>query len=87
MLRGRATIASNKSFSMIKNYVRTGWESYHIVDGAALVYPKARIPAEFLTQPKEIEFVGERFLVPNPPEEYLRLKYGERWKEPRRSGE
>ena len=38
------------------------------------------------TQPREIEFLGEKFLVPNPPEECLRPKYGAEWMVPRKSG-
>ena len=52
-----------------------------------LVYPSQAIPLRMLTQPKEIAFLAEGFLVPNPPEEYLRLKYGEAWRTPKRAGE
>ena len=75
-----------QAYSMMKDYVRIGWESYRIIDGSISVYPKTRIPATFFTQPKEITFLGEQFLVPNPPEEYLRLKYGEEWMVPKGPG-
>ena len=75
-----------QAYSMMKDYVRTGWECYRIIDGSISVYPATRIPATFFTQPKTITFMGEQFLVPNPPEEYLRLKYGEEWMIPKRAG-
>ena len=46
-----------------------------------------QIPAEYVLNPKEILYLGENFLVPNPPEEYLRLKYGAEWKIPKRAGQ
>jgi hypothetical protein len=77
---------TNRSFSMIKDYVRTGWECYRIVGESVWVYPMTEIPARLFLQPREITFLGERFLVPDPTEEYLRLKYGEEWQTPKRSG-
>ena len=68
---------NSRSFSMMKDYVRTGWDCYHINDESVWVYPRTQIPAKLFTEPKEIEFVNEKFLVPNPPEEYLRRNYGE----------
>ena len=75
-----------QAYSMMKDYVRTGWESYSIIDDSISVYPKTQIPASFFTEPKEITFLGERFLVPDPPEGYLRLKYGEEWMVPKGPG-
>jgi hypothetical protein len=75
------------SHSIIKDYVRVDWSCSFVVDGNLYVYPGIPIPANFFTDPKEVEFLGERFLVPNPPEEYLRLKYGAEWMVPKKAGE
>jgi hypothetical protein len=75
------------SHSIIKNHVRVDWSCSFVVDGSLYVYPGIPIPANFFTLPKEIEFLGEKFLVPNPPEEYLRLKYGAEWMVPKKAGE
>jgi hypothetical protein len=83
---GGGTSRDVRAHSMMKDYVRIGWECYRIVGGSISVYPATNIPATFFTQPKEITFVGEKFLVPNPPEEYLRLKYGEEWMVPKGPG-
>ena len=82
-----ASPGDHPSFSMIKDWVRTGWDCYVSEKETVVVYPKQEIPLRLLRQPKEITFLGERFLVPNPPEEYLRLKYGEAWRTPKRTGE
>ena len=77
---------SEIGMSTMKDYMRIGWECMRIIDDSIWVYPRTRIPANLFTQPKEIEFLGEKFLVPNPPEEYLRLKYGEEWMVPKQAG-
>ena len=76
----------HQAFSMIKDYVRMGWDCYQNDGDSVLVYPKTVIPLGLLLNPREITFLGERYLVPNPPEEYLRLKYGEAWRTPKRAG-
>tara|TARA_B100000315_G_C14446389_1_gene527003 strand:+ start:89 stop:1021 length:933 start_codon:yes stop_codon:yes gene_type:complete len=70
----------------IKDHVRLTVEFIRIIDDSVYAYPGVRFPAIMFTQPKEIEFLGEKFLVPNPPEEYLRLKYGPEWVSPRKPG-
>jgi hypothetical protein len=77
----------NRSFSMIRDWIRIGWDCDPIMDGNIYVFPGIAMPAELFTNPKAIEFLGEKFLVPNPPEEYLRLKYGEEWMVPKKAGE
>ena len=76
----------SKNRMTIKDLVRLSMEFVRIIDGNIYAYPGIQLPARLFTQPKEIEFLGERFHVPNPPEEYLRLKYGEEWKVPKKAG-
>ena len=75
------------SHSVIKDYARVDWSCSLVVDDNVYSYPGIPVPARFFTHPKEIEFLGEQFNVPNPPEEYLRLKYGSEWMIPKKSGE
>ena len=43
------------------------------------------LPAELfrLTEDYFVTFLGRRFRVPNPPEEYLKIRYGKVWKTPK----
>lgn len=43
--------------------------------------PLISSPAKFYEKPEEIEFKGEKFLVPSPVEDYLSYSY-EDWKDP-----
>lgn len=72
---------------IIKESIRIDWNCYRVLDNAVFMYPGIRIPVRFLTNLKEIEFLGKRFLVPNPPEEYLEVKYGPDWRIPKQAGD
>ncbi len=77
----------SKTRMTVKNEVRLSIEFLRIVDDQIHAYPGIWFPSNMFTEPKEIDFLGDKFLVPNPPEEYLRLKYGENWTTPRKAGE
>jgi hypothetical protein len=69
----------------LKSGIRVDWHGRWIIDGSTYTYPGVRIPAELFQDLKEIDFLGERFLVPNPPEEFLRMKYGPDWMTPKQT--
>ena len=72
--------------NFIKDGIRVDWTCHHIVDGKAYEFPGVELPLSIFEHPREIEFIGEKFRIPDPPEEYLRLKYGPEWRTPKGPG-
>ena len=68
---------------MIKSALRMDLTFFRIIDDNIFHFPLIWIPARLFANLKEIEFMGGRYLVPNPPEEYLRSKYGPNWITPK----
>ncbi len=75
------------SVDLKKDGVQMDWTCYRIIDGSIYQWPVLKIPASLHENLKEIEFLGTTFMVPNPPEEYFRLKYGDDWMTPKQAGE
>ena len=72
--------------AMMKSNIRIDWTCYRIVGDNIIHFPGVPIPVNLLTRLKEIEFAGDNFLVPNPPEDYLSAKYGPNWMISKSSG-
>jgi len=71
---------------VVKESIRADWTCHRIIGDSVFQYPGVRTPLELFTKLKEIDFIGEKFLVPNPPEEYLEIKYGPNWATPKGPG-
>jgi len=71
---------------VVKESIRADWTCHRIIGESVFQYPGVRTPLELFTKLKEIDFIGEKFLVPNPPEEYLETKYGPNWATPKGPG-
>ena len=85
-----ATIAQDKlniSVSMQKSGMQVDWTCYRIFGDVIYQWPVIKIPVALYEDLKEIDFLGEKFFVPNPPEEYLLLKYGPEWMIPKQAGD
>ncbi len=74
------------SVDMQKSGIQLDWTCYRIIGDSIYQWPVVKIPVSLHTDLKTIDFLGEKFLVPNPPEEYFRLKYGPDWMTPKRAG-
>ncbi len=74
------------SVELTKSGTPMDWTCYRIIDDSIYQWPVVKIPVSLHTDLREIDFLGEKFFVPNPPEEYLRLKYGPEWMIPKRAG-
>ena len=72
---------------MMKSSTRVDLTFFHIIDDHIFHFPYIWIPARLFANLKEIDFMGEKYPVPNPPEEYLRTKYGPNWITPKQDYE
>ncbi len=74
------------SVALVKDGIRTDWTCHYLIDGRLYEFPGVELPVRVYQNLAEIEFIGERFRVPNPPEEYLAAKYGPDWRTPKGPG-
>ena len=74
------------SCALVKDGLRTDWTCHLLIDGRVFEFPGVELPVHVYHDLAEIEFVGERFRVPNPPEAYLEAKYGPDWRTPKGPG-
>ena len=78
--------ALHLSVDLKKFGIQMDWTCYRIIDDSIYQWPVIKIPVSLHVNLKPIKFLGETFMVPNPPEEYLRLKYGPNWMTPKEAG-
>jgi LicD family len=71
---------------IMKHRIRIDWQCYKVVKGTIAHYPGVPFPVELFEQLSEVDFIGDTYMVPSPPEEYLRYKYGPDWETPKQVG-
>ena len=69
--------------TLLKDNMRADLLFHRVIDEQIYHWPGIWFPVKLFKQLKEIAFIGQTFLVPNPPEEYLRIKYGPDWQTPK----
>ena len=74
------------SVDLKKFGIQMDWTCYRIIDDSIYQWPVIKIPVSLHVNLKPIKFLSETFMVPNPPEEYFRLKYGPNWMTPKEAG-
>jgi hypothetical protein len=74
------------SVKIFKYRIRIDWQCYRVVDGTIAHYPGVPFPVHLFEELTPVDFIGDQYLVPSPPDEYLTLKYGPDWRTPKRVG-
>ena len=70
----------------MKYRIRIDWQCYRVVKGTIAHYPGVPFPVSLFTELEEVDFIGGKYRVPSPPEEYLKYKYGPNWVTPKQAG-
>jgi len=71
---------------IMKYRIKIDWQCYRVVKGTIAHYPGVPFPVSLFSELTPVEFIGGHYLVPSPPEEYLRYKYGPDWVTPKQVG-
>lgn len=77
----------NSYIQVVKYSTLVNWTCFRVRDDHIEQFPSLNTPFSFFTNLKEITFLNEKYYVPNPPEEFLRFKYGDEWNVPKKTGD
>ena len=74
------------SVKIFKYRIRIDWQCYRVVQGTIAHYPGVPFPASLFEALTPVDFIGDQYLVPSPPDAYLTRKYGPDWRTPKQIG-
>ena len=81
------SLGPNPYIPLIKYSTRCDWMCFRVFGDYIVQFPFLKAPLRLFINLKEITFLDDKFYVPNPPEEYLCLKYGDDWQTPKKPGD
>ena len=71
---------------IFKYRIRIDWQAYRVVDGTIAHYPGVPFPVRLFEELALVDFIGDQYMVPSPPDDYLTFKYGPDWRTPKQIG-
>ena len=71
---------------IFKYRIRIDWQCYRVVHGTIAHYPGGPFPVRLFEELTPVDFIGDQYLVPSPPDNYLTFKYGPDWRTPKQVG-
>jgi hypothetical protein len=71
---------------IFKYRIRIDWQCYQVVEGTIAHYPGVPFPVRLFEELTPVDFIGDQYLVPSPPDDYLTFKYGPDWRTPKQVG-
>jgi len=74
------------SVKIFKYQIRIDWQAYRVVEGTIAHYPGVPFPVRLFEELTPVNFIGDQYMVPSPPDDYLTFKYGPDWRTPKRVG-
>lgn len=74
------------AIKIFKYRIRIDWQAYRVVDGTIAHYPGVPFPVRLFEELTPVDFIGDQYMVPSPPNDYLTYKYGPEWRTPKRVG-
>ena len=76
----------NPFIQTVKYSTLVSWTCFKVQSNHIVQFPALNTPVDYFENLREITFLNDQFLVPNPPEELLKLKYGDEWNIQKQTG-
>ena len=79
-------VAGSDNASPVRRSKVAPWRGHSTVSPSRSPSQSGPFPISLFTSLVEVDFIGDKYLVPSPPAEYLLYKYGPDWITPKQAG-